>query len=85
MVRLPESRPVRLGLALFAVGLAFIAADVFVFAIGDHNTPLWLNLCCVLAPVGFAVAVWSGLRAGRDEQRRALRELADGPPGSTPR
>lgn len=84
-MRLPESRPVRVGLALFAVGLAFIVADVLVFAIGDRNTPLWLNLCCVLAPAGFAIAIWSGLRAGRDEQRRAVRELADGPPGGAAR
>ncbi len=76
-MRLPESRAVRVGLALFAFGLAFIVVDVLVFAIGDRNTPLWLNLCCVLAPAGFAVVVWSGLRSGREEQRRAAQELGD--------
>ena len=76
-MRLPESRAVRVGLALFVVGLAFIAVDVLVFAIGDRNTPLWLNLACVLAPAGFAVVVWSGLRSGRAEQRRAVQELGD--------
>jgi uncharacterized membrane protein YhdT len=66
---------VRLGLAVFAVGLVFIAIDVLPFLGGDGETPLWLNLACLLAPIGFAIAVWSGLRAGRQEQREALRAL----------
>lgn len=66
---------VRLGLAVFAVGLVFIAIDVLPFLAGDGETPLWLNLACLLAPIGFAIAVWSALRAGRDEQREALRAL----------
>jgi uncharacterized membrane protein YhdT len=69
---------VRIGLVLFVAGLVFIAADVLPFFAGDHNTPLWLNLACLLAPAGFAVAVGSALRAGRDEQRAAVRELSDG-------
>lgn len=73
--RLPESRVVRAGLALFAVGLAFVAADIGLFWADDHNTPLWLNLACLAAPIGFLIAVWMGLRRGRDEQRAALREL----------
>jgi peptidoglycan/LPS O-acetylase OafA/YrhL len=72
---LPHSRGVRVGLALFVLGLAFIAADVLPFFADDHDTPLWLNLACLLAPAGFAIAVWAGLRAGREEQRAALREL----------
>jgi peptidoglycan/LPS O-acetylase OafA/YrhL len=72
---LPRSRAVRAGLVLFALGLVFIAVDVLPFFADDHNTPLWLNLACLLAPAGFAVAVWAGLRAGREEQRAALREL----------
>jgi uncharacterized membrane protein YhdT len=71
------SPAVRLGLALIAAGLIFIAIDVLPFFAGDGETPLWLNLACLLAPLGFAVAVWSALRAGRNEQRAALRELSD--------
>jgi len=74
---LPRSRAVRIGLALFVLGLGFIAADVLPFFAADHDTPLWLNLACLLAPAGFAVAVWAGLRNGREEQRAALRELSD--------
>ena len=66
---------VRLGLTVFAVGLVFIAIDVMPFLAGDGETPLWLNLACLLAPIGFAIAVGSALRAGRDEQREALRAL----------
>jgi len=66
---------VRLGLTVFAVGLVFIAIDVLPFLAGDGETPLWLNMACLLAPIGFAIAVWSALRAGRDEQREALRAL----------
>jgi uncharacterized membrane protein YhdT len=77
-VRMSASRWIAIGLALFAIGLAFIAVDVLPFFAGDTDTPLWLNLACLLAPLGFAVAVWSALRSGRDEQRAALRELSDG-------
>jgi uncharacterized membrane protein YhdT len=76
-VHLPESRSVQLGLTLFVIGLVFIAVDVLPFFAGDQETPLWLNLACLLAPLGFAIAVWSALRAGRAEQRAALRELSD--------
>jgi hypothetical protein len=64
------------GVAMFGVGLVFIGLDVVPFFGGRHNTPLWLNLACLLAPAGFALAVWSGLRRGRAEQRDALRQLS---------
>jgi uncharacterized membrane protein YhdT len=63
---------------LFAAGLVFIAVDVQPFFAGDRDTPLWLNLACLLAPLGFAIAISAAVRAGRDEQRGALRELSDG-------
>jgi peptidoglycan/LPS O-acetylase OafA/YrhL len=68
------------GLVLFALGLVFIIVDVTPFFVDDHNRPLWLNLACLLAPIGFAVAVWAGLSAGREDQRAALRALAEAPP-----
>jgi hypothetical protein len=67
-----RSRTVRVGLALFALGLVAIAVDVLPFFAHDHNRPLWLNLLCLLAPLGFALAVGSALRAGRAEQRAAF-------------
>lgn len=74
-VPLPRSGAVRLGLALFALGLIFIAADVIPFFFSAHDRPLWLNLACLLAPAGFAIAVGSALRRGRDDQREALRQV----------
>jgi hypothetical protein len=76
-VRLPASRTVRAGLALFVLGLGFIAVDVLPFFAGDGDRPLWLNLACLLAPAGFAVVFWSAYRSGRAEQRAALRQLSD--------
>ena len=68
------SRPIRLGLVLFALGCGFIVADVVPFFADVHNRPLWLNLACLLAPVGFAIAIGSAIRRGRAEQRAAQRE-----------
>ena len=67
----------RVGIALFVLGLGFIVADVVPFFAGDSNRPLWLNLACLLAPLGFAIAVWAGLRTGRDAQRNALAQLTE--------
>ena len=69
-------RLVRSGLVLFAIGIVFVAIDVVPFFVGDHNTPLWLNLACLAAPAGFVLALWGVLRRGRADQRRAMVELA---------
>jgi len=74
--RLPASRSVRLGLGLFVLGLVFIAVDVLPYFDGEHDTPLWLNLACLLAPLGFLIAIWSAVRAGRAQQRAALADLS---------
>jgi len=76
-VRLPDSGPIRGGLALFAIGLVFIAVDVLPFFDGVRNRPLWLNLACLLAPLGFALAVGSAVRSGRREQRAAWQQTVD--------
>ena len=71
----PASRAVRLGLVLFGLGIGFVVADVTPFFVAVHDRPLWLNLSCLLAPLGFGIAIWAGLRPGREEQREALRRL----------
>ena len=76
--RPPTSRPVVVGAVLFALGLVAIAVDVLPFFVDVHDRPLWLNLACLLAPIGFAVAVGSALRAGRAEQRAATRSAHGG-------
>lgn len=62
---------VRLGLALFVLGLGFLAGTVLPFFLGAHDRPLWLNLGCLLAPVGLAVAVTGAILTGRADQRAA--------------
>jgi uncharacterized membrane protein YhdT len=69
---------VLIGSALFVLGVGFIAADVVPVFFARHDRPLWLNLACLLAPVGFALALWSGLRTGRQQQRSAVREVDGG-------
>jgi len=64
---------------LFVLGLLFVAGDVIWFFGGGHDSPVWLNALCMLAPVGFFVAVGSALHAGRAEQRAALQSLQDAP------
>jgi hypothetical protein len=71
------SRAVRVAIALFAIGLAFISTDVMLFFFNDHNTPLWLNLACLLAPLGFAIAIGSALSSGRSEARAAARAVGN--------
>jgi hypothetical protein len=62
----------RVGLTLFGIGLVFVLVTVLPFFIHDHNRPLWLNLGCMLAPIGFVTAITSVVRTGRAEQRTAL-------------
>jgi hypothetical protein len=69
----PPRRAVRVGIALFVLGLVFVVIDVAPFFFHHKDTPLWLNLACLLAPIGFGIAIWSGLAAGRSDQRAAAR------------
>jgi uncharacterized membrane protein YhdT len=72
-----NNRPtsVRVGFTLFAVGLVFLVATVVPFFWGSHDRPLWMNIGCMLAPLGFVVAVVGVFRAGRAEQRAAAERL----------
>ena len=77
-----KSTPVliRLGLASFVLGLAFAAVTVLPFFLGGHDRPLWLNLGCLLAPLGLVLAVTGAFRTGRADQRAALRGSATDSP-----
>jgi hypothetical protein len=67
---------VRLGFALFVLGLLFVAVTVLPFLFGGgHDRPLWLNLGCLLAPAGLVLAVTAAVRAGRADQRAAARAV----------
>ena len=65
----------KIGMAVFAVGLIAIFADMILFAAGSRNLPLWLNLTAMLAPVGLAL----GLVGVFVESRRSSASAS--PPG----
>lgn len=70
-------RGVQVGLLLCALGVLFVLVDVLPFFAGAHDRPLWLNLACLLLPLGLVVAVWSALARGRREQKAAYRAVED--------
>jgi peptidoglycan/LPS O-acetylase OafA/YrhL len=66
----------RAGIALFVLGLVFLAIVVLPFFFGDHNRSVWLNVGCMLAPLGFVLIIVSVVRQGRADQRAVLEALA---------
>ena len=71
------SRSTTAGFVLFGLGVLFVLATVLPYFLGSDNRPLWLNLGCLLAPIGLAVAVTGAVRAGRAEQRSMLTDRRD--------
>ncbi len=69
--RRDRPRSVPIGFGLFGVGLLCLLATVLPYLAGAENRPLWLNLGCLLAPIGLAVAIAGAVRAGRADQRAA--------------
>lgn len=59
--RIPDRRQasnlMKTSMVLFAIGLVAITADLVLFASGVTELPLWLNLLCLLAPVGFGLGL----------------------------
>jgi hypothetical protein len=62
----------KIGMAVFAIGLIAVFADMILFAAGSRNLPLWLNLTAMLAPVGLGL----GLIGVVQENRRSSPALA---------
>lgn len=61
----------RVGMVLFAVGLLAIAANLVLFASGSRNLPVWLNVVCMLAPLGLGVGLVGVVREARAASRAA--------------
>lgn len=55
--RRQASSLMKISMVLFAIGLLAITADLVLFASGMTELPLWLNLLCLLAPVGFGLGL----------------------------
>lgn len=47
----------KIGMAVFAVGLVALLADVALFASGTRHLPLWLNWTAALAVIGLAIGL----------------------------
>lgn len=79
---IPPSTPTRLirwGLVVFAVGLVAIVVTFVAYAAGVHNRPVWQNLACMLAPLGFGLALWGLIRSGRADGRAAVARIDQRP------
>jgi hypothetical protein len=62
-------RLVRIGAAVFAVGLLAVAAAVLPLFFGVHDLPTALNVAAgVLPPLGFGLALWGLVRAAQGER-----------------
>jgi integral membrane protein len=66
----PRSRLVPVGLVAFGVGLVAIVVTFIGYAAGNDNRPLDQNLLCLLAPLGFGLALAGLVRNGRADARR---------------
>ena len=61
----PGERIVRLGAALFGLGLVGVLLVVVPFLLGRDDAPLWTTLLASLMPVGLALALLGLLRGAR--------------------
>ena len=61
----------KVGMVLFFIGGLAILTDVILFASGRHDLPLWLNLCALLAPIGFAVGLLGVFLENRSAGKQA--------------
>lgn len=75
----PSAAPwARIGTVLFVIGVLAILADLVLFATGSRNLPVWLNVMCMLAPVGLGVGLVGVVREARANGRaRATRITRD--------
>lgn len=73
MDRVPDRRKasalMKTSMVLFAIGLVAITADLVLFASGMTELPLWLNLLCLLAPVGFGLGLLGVFLENRNRKR----------------
>ena len=70
---------VRAGMVVFGLGLIAIVATFVGYAAGEQNRPLGQNLLCLLAPLGFALALVGLVRTGRADARRVAARYPSAP------
>ena len=64
----PGERLVRLGAALFAIGVVGVLLVVVPFLLGRDDAPLWTTLLASLLPVGLGLALLGLLRGARSRR-----------------
>ena len=70
---LPGERAVRVGAALFAVGVVGVLFVLVPFFFGRDDAPLWTTLLASVLPLGLAVALLGLLHGARANRRAAKR------------
>lgn len=60
-----RSRLLPTAVALFTLGVLGILVVFVLFATGHHDLPLWLNLACLLAPIGLGIGIATVVRQSR--------------------
>ena len=58
-------------MVLFFIGGLAVLTDLILFASGSRDLPLWLNLLCLLAPIGFGLGLYGVFRENRTVAARA--------------
>lgn len=78
--RRPGALLVHTGIGLFLVGLLVVLVTVLPFLVGAQKQPLWLDLACLSAPLGLALALAGLARGARDVRRRGMLAAASARP-----
>ena len=65
----PGERLVKLGAALFAIGVVGVLLVLVPFLSGRNDAPLWTTLLASLLPVGLGLALLGLLRSARSRRR----------------
>ena len=74
----PSAAPLaKIGMVLFAVGLLAILTDLALFASGQRNLPVWINVLCMLAPLGLGVGLVGLVREARSASQTTARPASD--------
>ncbi len=73
----PSASPLmKVAMVVFAVGVIAIVVDMALFASGSQDLPLWLNLLCLLAPVGLGVGLLGTYFQARAWKKQSQRQPA---------
>ncbi|GAA2790134.1 hypothetical protein GCM10010452_18140 [Crossiella cryophila] len=67
-VTAPKIKLIPVAIVVFAIGLLAVVSTFGLFASGRTELPLWLNLACLLLPIGLALGVFAVFRQSRKDR-----------------